>query len=68
MDIPRLLRRLQTTQDLVGECLLSSKEAGGRAQRRLREGAGAARQRGRDRARSGESGPRAPQGLSSLQI
>ena len=67
MDILRPQPRPQTIQEQVGECLLSSQEAGGRAQRLLREGAGAAQRRGRDRARSEESGPRDPRGLSSLQ-
>ena len=51
MDIPRPLRPLQTTQELAGECHLSSQEAGGRGPRHLRGGAGAGQQRGRDKAR-----------------
>ena len=51
MDIPHLLRQLQTIQDLAGESHQSSQEAGGRAPRHPREGAGAEQQRGRDKAR-----------------
>ena len=51
MDIPHLLRQLQTIQDLAGESHQSSQEAGGRGPRHLRGEAGAGQQRGRDKAR-----------------
>lgn len=67
MDIHHPLRLLLTIQEPAGECHLSSQEAGGRAPRLLRGGAGAGQRSGRDKARSGESDPRGPRGRSSLR-